>query len=100
MADTVISGSSTVRASDEQISSDLSGETVILSLDEGVYYGLNSVGTHIWTLLQEDRSVEELHRELVNTYDVSSEQAMEDLLDVLQELRDRQLIIVENDQEE
>jgi hypothetical protein len=100
MDDSMLSGSATIRASDQQVSSDLSGETVILNLEDGVYYGLNSVGTHIWTLLQEDRSVEELHRQLVKTYDISPEQCMEYLLALLEELHERQLIVVENGQDE
>lgn len=94
---TVISTSSTVRASEQQVSSNVAGETVILSVDDGMYYGLDAVGTRIWTLLQEPRAVEEIHRRLIDEYDVPSEQCMRDLLDLLEELRERQLIIVQEE---
>jgi hypothetical protein len=35
-------------AADHQVSSQLGDETVILHLEDGVYYGLDPVGTSIW----------------------------------------------------
>ena len=35
----------------------LEGEAVILSLHDGIYYGLNSVGLRIWELIQQPRSL-------------------------------------------
>lgn len=40
----MLSLDSIVAVTPEQVSSELSGEAVILSLKDGVYYGLNEVG--------------------------------------------------------
>ena len=40
-----------------QVSTNLSGEEIILHLDTGVYYGLDPVGARIWALVQETNTV-------------------------------------------
>ena len=47
----MVSGSSIVVVSKEQVSADLAGESVVLHLKNGVYYGLDAVGTRIWALI-------------------------------------------------
>ena len=39
------------------LSRELGGETVLLNLESGVYYGLDAVGTRAWNLLAEDRTL-------------------------------------------
>ena len=34
---------------------DLSGEAVILNMDNWVYYGLNGMGYRVWTMIQESK---------------------------------------------
>ena len=48
-----LSAASRVVASRNQVSTNVAGETVILGMGEGIYYGLDSVGTRIWALIQE-----------------------------------------------
>jgi hypothetical protein len=56
-----------------QVSCDIAGEVVILNLADGVYYGLNEVGAHVWELLAQPRSVQEIEQRLLDEYDVDSE---------------------------
>jgi hypothetical protein len=53
----------------EKLSSTLGGEEVVLSLDTGVYYGLNEVGTRIWSLLTEPRTLDDVCDVLEREYD-------------------------------
>jgi hypothetical protein len=57
----------------EKLSSTLGGEEVVLSLDTGVYYGLNEVGTRIWSLLTEPRTLDDVCEVLEGEYDVDRE---------------------------
>ena len=57
----------------DQISCKLEGEVVVLSLTQGIYYGLDHVGTRIWSLLQQPRSLEELRDILLQEFNVESE---------------------------
>jgi hypothetical protein len=93
MSDT-ITGRSVVTATKDQVSSDLGGETVILNLSSGVYFGLDLVGTHIWNQIQEPRTVAELRDSILEKYDVEPERCERDLLALLEELKDDGLIEV------
>ena len=52
-----ISSETVVVAVQDQVSTNLEDEAVILNLKDGVYYGLDPVGAWIWNLLQQPRSV-------------------------------------------
>ncbi len=92
----MLSNQSTVVAAAHQISSDLAGETVILNLDSSVYYGLDSVGTRIWNLLQQPRTVGEIRDVLVADYDVEPERAERDLIALLQKLNEVGLVEIKS----
>jgi hypothetical protein len=57
--------------SKDQVSCDLAGETAIVNLQRGVYYGLDPTGTRIWNLLREPLTFGELCSSLENIYDVA-----------------------------
>ena len=82
----MISTSSVVVAAQDQVSSDLGEEVVILHLKNGVYYGLDEVGARIWDLIQEPRAVNEIRDLLLDEYDVEAERCESDLLALLEEL--------------
>jgi hypothetical protein len=89
-----ISEISIVAAIEEQVSCDLDGESVILDLKNGVYYGLDAVGARIWDLIQEPRAVHEVRDALVQQYDVEPERCERDVLVLLEELAAEGLIEV------
>jgi hypothetical protein len=67
-------------------------ETVILDLVSGTYFGLNPVGTRIWQLLAEGRTLEQVGDAILAEYEVSRDAMESDLAQLLQELRNRKLI--------
>ena len=79
---------------DHQVSSQMGDETVILHLEDGVYYGLDPVGTSVWHLLQEPRAVAEIRDRIVEEYDVDAERCERDLDLFLRDLAARRLIDV------
>ena len=89
-----ISLQSAVAASHQQVSCDLEGETVILSMNDGVYYGLDPVGTSVWNLLQEPRTVSGIRDQLLQEYDVEAERCERDLLSLLERMVARGLVEV------
>lgn len=82
---------SRVIATPDQLSSVLAGEVVILSLADGVYYGLDAVGAYIWQRLRESRTVRELVDDIVTRYAVDRERCERDLLTFLEDLRTHHL---------
>jgi hypothetical protein len=83
---------SCVVVSDEQVSTALGDETVILGMEDGVYYGLDAVGARVWALLAAPRRVSELVETITREFDVTAEQCGRDVLALLEELFERRLI--------
>lgn len=78
--------------SDEVLSQEVNGETVLLDLDGESYFGLNEVGTRIWQLLQSERTVGETLSALSDEYDVGREQLESDMGELLDKLSDAGLV--------
>jgi hypothetical protein len=81
-------------ASTDQVSCDLAGEAAILNLKNSVYYGLDTVGARIWTLVQEPITVGAVRDAMVREYDVEPERCERDLIDLLQKLAAEGLIAI------
>lgn len=89
-----VTPASTVVATTDQLSTDLEGETVILHLRDGIYYGLDAVGTFVWQRLAEPRSIAGLVDDVVARYDVGRERCEKDLLALIDELAARGLVAI------
>jgi hypothetical protein len=85
---------SVVLAAPTQVGCSLGEEVMILNLEDGVYYGLDAVGSRIWELLQKPRSVAEICEVLVEEFEVEKQRCEQDLLGFLRELHDARLIEV------
>jgi len=83
---------SCVVVSDEQVSTALGDETVILGMVDGVYYGLDAVGTRVWALLATPRRVSQVVGAITDEFDVTPEQCERDVLTLLDELAKRRLV--------
>ena len=95
--DRIISQQSCIAATKNQVSGDLlDGEVVILNLKDGVYYGLNSIGSRIWALIQEPRTVREVRDTLLQEYEIEEECCTQELLALLQDLASHELIEIMN----
>jgi hypothetical protein len=89
-----LSPRSIVVATSEQVSCPLGEESAILNLKNSVYYGVNPVAASVWRLIQQPRSVGELRDALVEEYEVEPERCEQDLLTLLDKMRDEGLIDV------
>lgn len=90
-----ISLDSVVSRSEGQVSTEIDGEAVLLSIDRGNYYGMNKVLTAIWNWTEGPIRVSDICAKLTSTYDVSREIAEKDLLKVLGELSREGLIDIQ-----
>jgi len=80
------------KLSDEVLSQEVNGETVLLDLEGESYFGLNEVSTRVWQLLQLEHSVAGIVDTLLDEYDVSREQLESDVSDLLGKFTDAGLI--------
>jgi hypothetical protein len=74
------------------LSSDMDGETVMMSIEKGKYFGLDKVGSRIWELLEEPHSTDELIKILMKEFDVEGAQCREDTQKFLDELIKQNLV--------
>lgn len=91
-----ISLDDTIVAIRDQVSCDLADEAVVLSLKDGVYYGLNPVAARVWELIQEPRSLREIRDRLLEEFDVEDGACTQDLLALLVQLREWNLVELRN----
>ena len=76
----------------DQVSTTLSGETVILQMRDGTYYGLDAVGTRIWALIKVPATLEDISATVEREYDVDGPRAMTDLVTLVGDLFERGLV--------
>jgi hypothetical protein len=85
---------SVVVAAKEQVSCALGDESAILNMKNSVYYGLDAVGTRVWNLLRQPRSVREVCDTILAEYEVDPDRIQRDLLALLAEMKSEGLIEV------
>ena len=93
----MIAMDTTVVAAKRQLSCDLSGEAVILNLQSGMYYGLNTVAARVWDLVQSPRTIVEVRNTILAEYDVTEERCEGELLSLLEEFASKGLIELKNE---
>ena len=87
-----ISPSTHIVAASRQVSSTISGDTVILDLESGTYFGTTAVGSEIWRFVQEPRTFADVVGMVVVRFSVSLEQAEQDTREFVEQLSDGGLI--------
>ena len=79
---------------EELVSSDLDGETVMMSIENGKYYGMDEIGSRIWAFIKQPRSVSELCDILLTEFNVDRERCKKDALIFLNKLAEDNLVKV------
>jgi hypothetical protein len=92
--DATLSRSSIVCCTEENLSCGLQGEAIVLNLESGVYFGMNPLAARIWELIQQPSTVEDVHKQLLDEYDVDAGQCEADLLSFLEQLRKNNLLTI------
>ena len=75
-------------------SGELDGEVVLMSLDQGRYYGMDRIGTRIWQLLETPFVVSDLCDQLQKEYDANPEECERDVMAFLDQLSKANLLKV------
>jgi hypothetical protein len=89
---TALSLSSTIRLNENVVFRSVDGEGVVIDPAGGTYFGLGTVGTRIWGLLQDQRSLAEIVEALTLEFECSERQCTDDLLEFLSDLAGRGLV--------
>ena len=82
----------TIAFSEQVISQEVSGETVLLDLQSECYFGLDAVGTRIWQLIRDSGELRTIYNTLLEEYEVEETRLWTDLEALLKEACERGLI--------
>jgi Coenzyme PQQ synthesis protein D (PqqD) len=92
-----LSRESVVVVAKDQVSSDVGDESVILNMKNGSYYGLDPVGRRVWSMMQTSQRIDELHKAMLEEFDVEPARCEQDLMELLEQLLKEGLIELESD---
>lgn len=74
------------------LANQLNNDLIILHHETGKYLHAGPVGNRIWKLIEQPATLAELHRELLEIYNVDTETCRIELLEFVQQLLEEQLI--------
>lgn len=76
----------------DQVTAKVDDEVVMMSMQQGEYYGLDSIGSRIWELFAKPNSVENIIGTLMQEYDVDRKTCEKDVQEFIQKLVDKGLL--------
>jgi len=82
------------KAAKEHLFCELDGKSVILSLKSENYYGINAVGTSIWSAIQSPRTLAEIEARLLNEFEVEEDVCRREVSEFLEKMAKQGLIEV------
>ncbi|MBN1143546.1 MAG: PqqD family protein [Bacteroidales bacterium] len=71
---------------------EIDGEVVMLSIENGEYYGMNIVGSRIWALIERPSTFKDLLVKITQEFNIDAEQAKTDSIHFLEKLLDKKLL--------
>ena len=74
------------------ISSPMDNETVMMSIEKGRYFGIDAVGTRIWELLEQPRTISGLCEILLQEFDVEPDRCRADVTGFVEKLLEKDLV--------
>jgi Coenzyme PQQ synthesis protein D (PqqD) len=81
-----------LRIADNVVYRDVAGESVLLNLDTGTYFGLDAVGTRLWNLVAEHGSTALAIETLLTEYDVDASRLQKDIMALIDQLLAKRLL--------
>ncbi len=73
---------------------ELQGEAVVLNLENERYYGLDDIGTRIWSLLAQSTTLNDVYQTLLGEYDVDPDSLRRDITALIEQLQEQDLVIL------
>jgi hypothetical protein len=83
-----------VQRNPKMVASKIDNELVMMSIDNGEYYGLDEVGSRIWELIETPIVVEELIINLLDEFEVERQDCENETFEFLEDLNSKKLLMV------
>jgi hypothetical protein len=78
------------------LESEIDREIVALNIDTGVCYGLNAVGSRIWSLLARPVRISDICTVLVSEYDIELNTCETEVIGLIEHLLEEDLVVTTN----
>lgn len=86
-----------VSRSEEPMAVEVDRTVVMMSLAQGMYFGLEGAGPRIWALLDRPRSANQITASLVEEFEVDFPTCLREVCDFLEELKQARLIRIHDE---
>lgn len=86
-----------VSRNEAMLASQLDGETIMMDVDNGLYLGMNTTGSRIWSLLEKPLLAKDLCDQLAMQFKVSETECESQVLSFLNDLLQRKVIVIVSD---
>ena len=84
----------TLRAKETEVAAKIiEGEAILINLSSGMYYSMDKVGAHLWSILAGGSSVNRMAGMIAAHYDIPEAQAKADVRGLVDELHGEGLIV-------
>jgi hypothetical protein len=74
------------------VCAEMDGDLVMMSIENGEYYGIGGVGTRIWELLDQPTTIEQIVETIMAEFDIEETQCRDDALSFAEKLFELGLI--------
>jgi len=85
-----------VSRNEEPVSAQVDETVVMMSIEQGMYFGIEGAGPRIWAMLEQPRTVDEICEALMDEFDIDADSCRSEVLGFLHELADAQLLRFHN----
>lgn len=92
MESTTINTATTLQLMPDLLYSKIGDEIVLLTIESGKYFKVDTIGSRIWELIKEPTTIDALCDQLLAEYDTTLEQCQADVIPFLEKLHADQLI--------
>ena len=89
-----MNGDAMIRRSDLISAVDVDGESVILNIESGEYYGMKDVSTFVWSLLEEPKRFGEICDAVLSAYEVDRATVEADIAELVDAMQAKGLVKV------
>ena len=79
----------------EIITNEIDDEILMMSIEDGKYYGLNPVGSEIWKLIEEPKTLEEVIPALMEIFEIDEDSCRKESLEFIESMIKNNIILVE-----
>lgn len=78
--------------SKDLVAANMDGDTVMMSIESGHYFGIGGIGSRVWELLEFEVTLSDLMASILNEYEIDEEACLNDLSEFISKLAKEGLV--------